>query len=213
MKVTVDVKKAGRYRMSSTFAADPAMISFDVAFNGVDKGTYVLPGTSNVHVWRRFDDIGTIELDAGLQVLQFTAKVLHLQEDYLEFTAVDPLSDGGAPADANAGGGASGAAGAGPDGARDSGSGTGAPGASGTAGTAGGASGLVDAATSPPGAGGAGGAPLGAAGAGGTPSGPGSGGAKVSSGRGCAISGERETSWLSLVAVALFALRRRRARR
>jgi hypothetical protein len=197
VKVTVDVKQAGKYRLSSTFAADPAMISFDIAFNGITKGTYTLPGTSNVHVWRRFDDIGTIDLDAGLQVLQLTAKVIHLQEDYLELTLLetsDGGSDGGAVVDASSaeGGGGSGAS-------------TGGAGGAGTGGAdaAGGAT-ASDGAVSPSGAGGTTGAAgaAGLAGASGvagsgvpsTPTGTGAGGARASSGGGCDVSGGRATS-------------------
>jgi hypothetical protein len=216
VKLTVDVKRAGKYRISSTFAAEAPTIGFDLAFNDVSKGSYSLPGTSNLHVWKRFDEIATIDLDAGLQVMQFTATVLHLQFDYLELTLVDGSGDAGATdggasmpgaADASAAGGA----------AADGGT-AGTSGGSGgaSAGMGGGAAGIGGGGSAGP-AGAAGGGDVsgtttGNAGAGGSVS-TGSGGGAASqtpSRGGCALSGSGDASLFGVGLFAALALRARR---
>ncbi|HEV3191255.1 MAG TPA: carbohydrate-binding protein, partial [Polyangiaceae bacterium] len=106
-KFTVNVAKAGIYKISSTFASQPNSIKFSLWFNDVNKtGIISLPGTNDYHIWRPFD-IGTVELDAGTQVMKFQMEgQYHLQYDYLLFEFVGDAdagapgnTDGGAPGD------------------------------------------------------------------------------------------------------------------
>jgi MYXO-CTERM domain-containing protein len=175
VKVTVNVAQAGTYLLSSTWASEgggDGGVAFQVLFNDVEKADVSLPGTGGYHNWVAHDGFAMVELDAGVQVMQFIAGSQHLNYDYLQFSLMLPgggVDDGsgGAPA-----GGAGGAAGA-----------SGAAGAGGTSGT-GGAGGAAGAGGAPAGgapAGGAAGAPAGVAGSSAT-AGGGSGGQVAAAG-------------------------------
>lgn len=124
LKLTIDVKQAGTYKVSSTFASDPDKIRFKMSVNdGALPGVIELEGTKDFHVWKEYKDFASVDLEAGLQVLRFELEIEHLQYDYLEFTLV--------------GGGAAGSAGAGGSGDAGGASAGGAPGASGSPATAG----------------------------------------------------------------------------
>jgi MYXO-CTERM domain-containing protein len=125
VKLTVNVAKAGTYKLSSTWASDPGGaggIKMQILFNDQVKADVSLTGTGGYHNWVDFPDFATVTLEAGVQVLQFAPKSMHLNYDYLQFTLVngdgtlDPgNADGGAPAmgGGDDGGEMSGSAGAG----------------------------------------------------------------------------------------------------
>jgi hypothetical protein len=146
VKLTVNVTKAGTYKLSSTWGSEPSgadAIQFQISFNDVLKADVQLPGTGGYHNWVAFPDFATVELEAGVQVLQFAAKSQHLNYDYVQFSlmlpggGVDNGGGAGVGGGSGTGGSASGgsAAVAGSAGAATAGSG-GASGSSGSAGTA-----------------------------------------------------------------------------
>jgi hypothetical protein len=99
-KFTVNVLQGGMYKVTTTVASQPATIQISLWSNDVRKipdaasttPFLKLPGTNNYHIWAYFE-LGTIQLDAGLQVIQFKLEGQpHLQYDYLQF---DLLSDDG----------------------------------------------------------------------------------------------------------------------
>jgi MYXO-CTERM domain-containing protein len=170
VKLTVNVAKAGMYKLSSTWGSEPGGaggIHFQILMNDVMKADVMLTGTGGYHNWVDFPDFATVQLDAGVQVLQFAVKSNHVNYDYLQFSlvnadgSVDPGNSMGSPgggaagasggaagasggaAGASGNAGASGAAGAsgGAAGASGNAGASGAAGASGTAGTSGGAAG------------------------------------------------------------------------
>jgi hypothetical protein len=209
VKITVNVAKAGMYKLSSVWGSEPggaAGIHFQILFNDVMKADVTLPGTGGYHNWVDFPDFATVQLDAGVQVFQFAPKNNHLNYDYLQFslvtpTGVDPGSTGGTSGTAGSAGtagttgtaGATGGAGSG--GATGTAGATGAAGATGTAGTTGAAGdpGAAGAGTT----GGAGGDATGAAGTTGTSTGgtTGSGAAGTTvTGGGAGAGGARRAS-------------------
>ena len=198
VKLTIDVKQAGTYKVSSTFASDPDKIRFKMTFNdGALPGVVELEGTKDFHIWKEYKDFATVELEAGLQVVQFALEIEHLQYDYLEFTLV-----GGGSAGAGGSGGASagGAGGSGPAGA-GAGAGAATGGAGGT--SAGpGAAGAVSSA----------GASLAGAAAAGS---PGSTGDSAGDSGGCSVRpGATPRGFAALLVLLGFAARRvRRGRR
>jgi hypothetical protein len=91
-RFTVLVKKSGDYRISSTFAEETPKIGFIIKFNDDSTKTrnIVLDyGTGNWHTWKKFDNIATVHLDAGLYVMHFEMTITHLNYDYLDFTLVN----------------------------------------------------------------------------------------------------------------------------
>ncbi len=146
VKLTVNVTKAGMYKLSSTWGSEPSgadAIKFQISFNDMLKADVELPGTGGYHNWVAYPDFATVTLDAGVQVLQFAPKSMHLNYDYLQFSLVLP---GGGVDDGSMGAGGGGAGGAGSagtsaGGATTAGAGgaatTGGGGASGSFGTAG----------------------------------------------------------------------------
>jgi MYXO-CTERM domain-containing protein len=181
VKITIDVQQAGTYALSSTWASDVAEpeIGFEVSINDVLKADVTLEGTGGYHNWVEFENFAMIELEAGVQVLQFKLTTFHLNYDYLQLSLMLP---GGGFDDGSGGptGGAGGAAGAGGSGGAG---GVAAGGAAGSAG-AGGAAGSVGAG----GAGGTGGAPSGVAGGSAT-AGGGSGGQVAAAGSPTGVAG------------------------
>jgi hypothetical protein len=163
VRMTVDVKVAGKYNVSSTWASAGGQWGLSLWFNdgtgtpatmdGVNKsGKVVMPGTSDYHKWKDYPNFTQVELSAGVQLFTF-----HLeQEDHLQYGFVQFDLVGGNPGAAGTGGaaGTSGAAGS---------NATGAAGTSGAAGAGGdpsGAAGTGD----PTGTAGTGIGPTGAAG-------------------------------------------------
>jgi len=138
VKVTVDVKAAGKYYVSSWWASAGDMWGLSIWFNdghgtpdpmrpndGVNKsGLIEMAGTSDYHKWKKYPNFATVDLSAGLQVMTFhLEKHDHLQYGFLQFDPVDGMTGlGGSGAGGNSGGGSGG-------------SGGGAMGSGGTAGT------------------------------------------------------------------------------
>lgn len=116
VKLTVNVSKAGKYHLSSVWASEPGgvdAIKFQISFNDVLKADVKLPGTGGYHNWVAAPDFATVDLDAGVQVLQFAAKSMHLNYDYIQFSLELPgggLDDGSNGTGGSGGGGAGGAA-------------------------------------------------------------------------------------------------------
>jgi len=126
VKLTVNVATAGTYKISSTWASDPAGaggIKMQILFNDKVKADVSLTGTGGYHNWVEFPDFATVELDAGVQVLEFAPKSFHLNYDYMQISLVKPdgsvdpgggpVSDGGVISGAGGGAGAGGMVGAG----------------------------------------------------------------------------------------------------
>jgi hypothetical protein len=127
VKVTVDVKAAGKYYVSSWWASAGDMWGLSIWFNdghgtpdpmrpkdGVNKsGLIEMAGTSDYHKWKKYPNFATVDLSAGLQVMTFhLEKHDHLQYGFLQFDPVDGMTGlGGSGAGGNSGGGASGSGG------------------------------------------------------------------------------------------------------
>jgi MYXO-CTERM domain-containing protein len=140
---TVDVKTAGMYSVSSTFATgngppggeggDGSMeIIFFVNNTKVADWKAGFPdyqNKANFHLWKAYPNIATIPLQAGLQVIKIQMPDKHLNLDYLQLDLV-----GGDTGGAGTGGGTAGTGGAAGNGGGAAGT-NGAAGASGAAGT------------------------------------------------------------------------------
>lgn len=150
-QITVNVKTAGTYKLSTTWASDADKIDVTLFFNGVQKLKHNTNGTGGYHKWVAGPLFAEVQLDAGVQVLRFQTTREHVNADYVQFSLVTPggLDDGsgdtgagGAGTGGAANGGAAGSAGAS---AGSSGSGVGGDGAGGSL-TAGASSGGASAA-------------------------------------------------------------------
>jgi hypothetical protein len=86
VKCTVNVKKAGVYKVSSTFASDPDKFSFSLSFNDGKPVEVKGEGTKSYHKWKVFDNLTSVKLEEGLNVMLFKVNIEHLNYDYLEFT-------------------------------------------------------------------------------------------------------------------------------
>ncbi|HVY28826.1 MAG TPA: carbohydrate-binding protein [Polyangiaceae bacterium] len=228
VKLTVNVSKAGKYHLSSVWASEPGgadAIKFQISFNDVLKADVKLPGTGGYHNWVAAPDFATVDLEAGLQVLQFSAKSMHLNYDYIQFSLELPgggLDDGGSGAGGSGGAGAGGAATGGAAGAATAGTG-GAPaggmGADPSAGTGGAFVGVDPAPTGGAGTGTAGtSAVAGMAGNAGSGANPAFGSGQSNDSSGCSIALPRSRSasgWLlaALGTAGAFGGRRVRAKR
>jgi hypothetical protein len=238
VKVTVDVKKAGKYWVSSNWASPNGTMHFQIYFNdgsaapaagdtkldGVMKADVNLgAGTGDYHIWKAYPHFAMVDLSEGVQVMTFHLRTDHLQYGFLQFDAVD---GSGAGADGGVGGATGTAGGAGTVGnAGNSGNAgsTGAAGSTGSTGSAGASGEPVDPETKP----GTGGV-TGASGSGGTTGGgtagtTTTGGAAGSAGggkhgsSGCALapSGRREAgplALLGLLGLGMLAFRRGKRR-
>jgi len=221
VRVTVNVKQAGKYNVSSNWACanDPCGLSIwfndgggkvdnqDRPLDGANKsGPIEFQGTNDYHKWRKYPNFAQVDLTAGEQLMTFHVEVKdHLQYGFLQFDLV--------------GGGGSGTGGSGAGGAAGSGSAAAAGSTSAGAASSGG--------TPPASTAGAGGmSSNGAAGAPATPGGTGSGGsAAPNNGLGsgdntdtassCAISrlgnAGRASGLAGLLLAGALLLRRRRA--
>jgi hypothetical protein len=86
VKCTVNVKKAGVYRVNTTAANETKKMTFSLYFNDVKKAEVTADGTGSYHIWKLHENICTVTLDAGLQVLKFQLNSEpHMNYDYLEF--------------------------------------------------------------------------------------------------------------------------------
>ena len=118
VKVTVDVKQAGTYNVSTNFASAETQTGCSIWFNdgtvpaaagdthldGVNKsGNLAFAGTGQYHTWRAYPNLATVTLATGLQVMTFHLRQNHLQYGFLQFDLIG--ADGGvvsAPGDASA---------------------------------------------------------------------------------------------------------------
>jgi hypothetical protein len=91
-KFTIHVPKAGKYWISSIWGADAYPIKFHINFfNGattVSTPTVTINGSGSYHAWRKYSDFASIQLDSGVQVMQFQNESYHLNQDFL-FIAAD----------------------------------------------------------------------------------------------------------------------------
>jgi arabinoxylan arabinofuranohydrolase len=85
VQCTVNVKKAGVYRVNTTAATEPAKLKFTLSFNDVKKAEVNTDGTKSYHVWKVYDNICTVKLEAGLQVMKLLLGEPHFNYDYVEF--------------------------------------------------------------------------------------------------------------------------------
>jgi hypothetical protein len=208
VRMTVDVKQAGKYNVSSTWATPDAQWGLSLWFNdgssatapmdGVNKsGKVLVQGTNDYHKWKDYPSFTQVDLSAGVQLLTFHLELDHLQYGFLQFDLVGgsaPASDAGAPTGA-AGAGAAGTGGA-TDASATGGAGTGGipTGAAGAGSLPTGAAGDTGSTTGTAGngglsgGGGTGGGSTGAAGtSGGTTTGAAGTGTRQSSGGGCSL--------------------------
>jgi hypothetical protein len=89
VKWTVHVPKAGRYWISSFWAADAYPIMFHIDFlNGtktISTPTDTIKGSGSYHAWRKYPDFTSVQLDSGVQVMHFVNESYHLNQDFLFF--------------------------------------------------------------------------------------------------------------------------------
>jgi hypothetical protein len=91
---TVNVKKAGVYRVNTTAANETKKMTFSLSFNDVKKADVKADGTGSYHIWKLHENICTVKLDAGLQVMKFQlGSEPHMNYDYLEFVYDEKASD------------------------------------------------------------------------------------------------------------------------
>lgn len=226
VRVTVDVKQAGKYNVSSNWACANSPCGLSIWFNdgsgkvdnqqrpldGANKsGPVEFEGTNDYHKWRKYPNFAQVELSAGPQLMTFHVEVKdHLQYGFLQFDLV--------------GGGGTGAGGSGAGGAAGSGSGGAAAGSDGAGGSATGTAGTPTSTTTAGAAGTApttttGGVPTATAGSGsGGSSGAGNGldgGDDAKQDSGCAVAplgnAGRASCVAGLVLAGALTLRRRRA--
>jgi hypothetical protein len=90
-KYTIHIPKAGKYWISSCWAADAWPIKFHINFlNGtatVSTPTVTINGSGSYHSWRKYSDFTSIQLDSGVQVMQFQNESYHLNQDFLYIAA------------------------------------------------------------------------------------------------------------------------------
>ncbi|HTM45142.1 MAG TPA: hypothetical protein VL137_09325, partial [Polyangiaceae bacterium] len=142
VKMTVDVKTAGTYVLSSTWGSEPSgagAIHFQILMNDVMKADVSLDGTGGYHNWVVYDNFAMVDLDAGVQVLQFAPKSMHLNYDYIQFSLM--LPGGGVDPGGTGGAGGAGSGGASAGGASAGGAASGGTGGAPSGGTSGAASG------------------------------------------------------------------------
>jgi MYXO-CTERM domain-containing protein len=186
VKVTVNVKKAGKYWVSSNWASPNTNMHYAIYFNdgsmpaaagdthldGTLKADVNLGmGTGDYHIWKSYPHFAMVDLSEGVQVMTFHLRTDHLQYGFLQFDSVDGSDDGGTGGQTDGGGTSGGTdAGAGAGGTTGTG---GTPGTGGGAGGAGGSDTSGAGGTPPDPETGAGGSTAGTAGAAGQTTGTG----------------------------------------
>lgn len=225
VRLTVDVKQAGTYTVSSEWACANPRCGYSLWFNdgtlpvedeedGNNKsGVVSFEGTNDYHKWRAYPNQATVELSAGVQLLTFNLEEAdHLQYGFLQFDLVGAggnVGMGGAPSMGGADTGGAPAASAGMPSAAG-----GMPAASaGSSASAGSAPVNMGSAGAPTAMGGSGtGSDVAAPGAAGMPASPaagsGSSGITTTNGGGCAVasvhsSSSRGLSWAAPWALVL----------
>jgi|WetSurMetagenome_2_1015567.scaffolds.fasta_scaffold00060_31 hypothetical protein len=91
-KWTVHVSTAGKYWISGYWSAMDANMTFTISLlngeNTTTTGEVTLHSvTQSYHAWRRYNDFASIQADTGVQVLYFQNGSMHLNQDYLYFSA------------------------------------------------------------------------------------------------------------------------------
>jgi hypothetical protein len=110
VRVTVDVKQAGKYNVSANWACANPQCGLSLWFNdGASKmdnparpldgenksGIVTIEGTNDYHKWRAYPNFAQVELTAGVQLLTFNLEVAdHLQYGALQFDLVDGAGGG-----------------------------------------------------------------------------------------------------------------------
>jgi MYXO-CTERM domain-containing protein len=135
VQVTVDVKTAGMYQLSTSWASAGGSIDVKISMNGTMVTEYKGPATGDYHNWVPGPNFAQVMLTAGVQVMRFQSVVEHVNMDYVQFTLVGP----GGTLDPSGSGGAGGTGAGGTTGT----AGTGGASGAGTAGAAGGAGGTT----------------------------------------------------------------------
>ena len=93
VKCTVNVKKAGVYHVNTTAANETKKMTFSLYFNDAKKAEVTADGTGSYHIWKLHENICTVKLDAGLQVMKFQLNSEPpMNYDYLEFVYDDKAS-------------------------------------------------------------------------------------------------------------------------
>ena len=87
-KYTIHVPQAGKYWISSiwTSASPPAQyhLSFYNGASTVSTPSVICNGmTASYHAWYKFSDFASIQLDSGVQVMQFQNESMHLNQDFI----------------------------------------------------------------------------------------------------------------------------------
>src|SRR5271157_1374323 len=91
-KFTIHVPQAGKYWISSIWTEDAPPMTFHISFmngtNTVSTPTITLnPPEASYHAWRQYGDFASIQLDSGVQVMQFQNGSNHLNQDFLYIAA------------------------------------------------------------------------------------------------------------------------------
>ncbi|HUI92234.1 MAG TPA: T9SS type A sorting domain-containing protein [Chitinivibrionales bacterium] len=91
-KYTIHVPKAGKYWISSIWASASPPAQYHLSFyNGastVSTPSVVCNGmTASYHAWYKFSDFASVQLDSGVQVMQFQNESMHLNQDFIYIAA------------------------------------------------------------------------------------------------------------------------------
>jgi hypothetical protein len=90
-KFTIHVPKAGKYWISTIFAVMGTSMQCHVSFmNGaktVITKTTNLPAKNSYHAWQLYKDFASVQLDSGVQVMQFYNECYHINQDFLYIAA------------------------------------------------------------------------------------------------------------------------------
>ncbi len=93
---TIHVPKSGKYWVSSVWAAGDPALKYELLFlgtqyaataNAIKSSIVEFPGQNSYHAWRTYADFVSVQLDSGIQVLQFHTLSKHLNLDFLYFSA------------------------------------------------------------------------------------------------------------------------------
>jgi hypothetical protein len=107
VNITVNVLTAGTYQVSSTWASGNGPLGLEGGNGDVElqvsvNGTMMLDWkdvfpnyntTANFHHWKPYPNMGTVTLEAGMQVIKLLSVDPHLNLDYIQFDLLGP--DGG----------------------------------------------------------------------------------------------------------------------
>jgi hypothetical protein len=91
-KYTIHVPLAGKYWISSIWASASPPAQYHLSFyNGastVSTPSVTCNGmTGSYHAWYKFSDFASIQLDSGVQVMQFQNESMHLNQDFIYIAA------------------------------------------------------------------------------------------------------------------------------